>query len=304
MSRTGDDIVPHAYAQMIEVREGEAGEAWVADLPALVGSLLERWDLRVTGSTLFGYVAVVVPVVHDDGTPAALKVSYPDEESASEAPALAAWDGKGAVRMLRRDDSGAALLLEWLDPERSLFTVPVDEGVEVIGGLLARLHRTTAPAGVARLSDESRRWLETVPRDWAAYCPHEDPRLLQAALATFRELGPQAGDHLLHRDLHYGNVLAGTREPWLAIDAKGMAGEPAYDVLPAIWNQLDLLLAAGDPHAAVRRRVDHLCETAGIDQELAYRWTAARAVEDLMWQLRTGNGGPGGEILIAEALAR
>jgi streptomycin 6-kinase len=297
-------VVPEAYAQMIEVREGDAGERWIGALPGLLDSLLRDWGLRITGGARYGFVAIVVPVAQDDGTPAALKISYPDDESASEAPALAAWDGDGTVTMLRRDESGFALLLEWLDPERSLFTVPVDEGVEVIGGLLARLHRTPAPAGVASLAEESRRWLETVPRDWEAYCADQDRRLLETALDTFRDLGPEAGDRLLHRDLHYGNVLAATREPWLAIDAKGMAGDPGYDVLPAIWNQLDLLLAADDPHAAVRRRVDHLCEVAGIDRERAYRWTGARAVEDLLWQTRSGNGGPGGEILIAEALVR
>jgi streptomycin 6-kinase len=301
---TRSGLVPDAYAQMIELREGDAGEEWVAGLPGLVDALLDRWGLRVDGETRYGFVAIVVPVVQDDGTPAALKVSYPDDESASEAPALTAWDGDGTVAMLRRDASGCAMLLEWLDPEHSLFTVPVEEGVEVIGGLLARLHRTSAPAGVPSLADESRRWLRTVPRDWEAYCPREDRRLLEAALATFRELGPEAGDRLLHRDLHYGNVLAGEREPWLAIDAKGMAGDPGYDVLPAIWNRLDLLLAADDPHAAVRRRVDRLCDAAGVERERAYRWTAARAVEDLMWQLRTGGSGPGGEMLIAEALTR
>ncbi len=295
-------VVPEYFAEMIEVREGEPGEAWIAGLPGHVDALLDEWQLGIDGESRFGYVGIVVPVRAADGTAAALKVSYPDEESASEASALTAWDGDGAVRLLARDETGYALLLERLDPDRSLFALPVDEGVETLGLLLARLHRTAAPGGVPRLAEECPRWLETVPRDWDACCPREDRRLLEAAMATWRELGPDAGDDLLHRDLHYGNVLAGTREPWLAIDPKGMAGEPGYDVIPAVWNQLEQQLAADDPHAAVRRRVDHLCEVAGIAREPAYRWTAARAVEDLMWQLRTGNAGPGGEILIAEAL--
>jgi streptomycin 6-kinase len=295
-------LVPDAFAQMIEVREGDEGEDWVERLPARVEALLDGWALTVVGETMFGYVGIVVPVRRADGTSAALKVSYPDEESASELPALQAWEGRGAVRVLCHDDSGYALLLEWLDPQRSLFSVPVAEGVDVLGALLRRLHARTAPGSVPRLADECVRWLDTVPRDWDAHCRDEDRRLLDAALETFRDLGPAAGDTLLHRDLHYGNVLAAAREPWLAIDPKGMAGDAGYDVLPAVWNQLDALLAAADPHAAVRRRVDRLCEVAGIERAAAYRWTQARAVEDLMWQLRTGNAGPGGEILIAEAL--
>jgi streptomycin 6-kinase len=297
-------LVPEHFAQMIEVREGEAGEAWVADLQARLEALLERWTLTVAGATMFGYVAVVVPVRGADGVPAALKVSYPDDESASELPALRAWHGAGVVGLRRHDETGFAMLLEWLDPQRSLFSVPVEHGVDLIGRLLRRLHATPAPPGVPRLAEESRRWLQTVPRDWDRHCRGQDRRLLDAALATFRDLGPEAGETLLHRDLHYGNVLAGVREDWLAIDPKGMAGDPAYDVLPAVWNRLDTLLAADDPAAAVRHRVDALCEVAGIDRERGYRWTQARAVEDLMWQLRTGNAGPGGEILIAEALQR
>src|SRR5262249_29156178 len=47
---------------------------------------------------LHGYVALVVPVRTPDGTPAVLKISWLDPESAPEPAALAAWAGHGAVR--------------------------------------------------------------------------------------------------------------------------------------------------------------------------------------------------------------
>jgi streptomycin 6-kinase len=295
-------VVPEHFAQMIEVREGEDGEAWVAALPARVDALLDGWELTLDGATRFGYVGIVVPVSCADGTPAALKVSYPDDDSAGEAPTLAAWDGDGAARLLRRDGSGFALLLERLDPDRSLFAAPVDEGVEVLGGLLARLARTTAPATVPRLADTSRRWLETVPDRWRRHCPGADPRLRDAALATLREVGPRAGDRLLHGDLHYGNVLAGGREPWLVIDPKGMAGDPEFEVIPALWNRADELVLVDDPHTAIRRRTDQLCEAAGLDRELAYRWTVVRAVDDLLWRMDNDPDPHAPHLLIAEAL--
>jgi len=295
-------IVPEDFARMIEVREDEAGETWVAGLPALVGELCERWSLRVAGSTRFGYVGIVVPVRRRDGTPAALKVSFPDQESLGEAPALAAWDGDGAVRVLERDDCRFALLLEWLDADRSLFTLPVDDGVAVIARLLARLHRTEAPAGLPRLADECRRWEQTIPPRWERYCRDQDPRLRDAALETLARLGPRSGGTLLHRDLHYGNVLAGGREPWLAIDPKGLAGDPEYDVVPTIWNRPDELMLAADPHAAVRRRVDLVCDVAGLDRERAYRWTLVRCVEDLLWRMDNDPDPAAPHLLIAEAL--
>jgi len=297
-------VVPEPFAQMIEVREGEPGEAWVAQLPGRVGALMRGWDLRLAGPTRFGYVGVVVPVVGADGARLALKVSYPDEESRSEAPALQAWAGDGAVRLHTLDETGFAMLLEWLDPDRSLFDVPTVEAVGTIGGLLRRLHRTPAPPAVTRLREVSERWSHELPEEWRRLGITHDRRLLDAALATVRELGPSSGDRLLHGDLHYGNVLAGTREPWLVIDPKGLAGDPAYDVVPCVWNRFDELVAGGDVHRAIRRRIDALCEAAGIDREAAYRWTVARAVDDLLWTAASRDDGGFGDanVLIAEAV--
>jgi streptomycin 6-kinase len=295
-------VVPEHFARMIEVREGDAGEAWVAGLPGRVDALLREWGLRTDGETRFGYVGIVVPVACADGTPAVLKVSFPDEQSTGEAPALAAWGGDGAARLLARDDDGFALLLERLDPDRALFAAPVDEGVEVIGGLMRRLHRITAPAGLPRLADASLRWLDTIPPRWDRHCRNADTRLRDAALAALREVGPGAGSSLLHVDLHYGNVLAGSREPWLVIDPKGMAGDPEYEVIPALWNRADELVLADDPHKAIRRRTDQLCEAAGLDRALAYRWTLVRAVEDVLWRMDNDPDPHAPHLLIAEAL--
>jgi len=297
-------IVPEHFAQMIEEREGEVGEAWVTGLPGRVHALMQSWGLRPDGPTRFGFVGIVVPVALADGTPAALKISYPDDDNAGEVAALRAWAGDGAVRLLDQDETGFAMLLERLDPDRSLFAVPVDEAVGTIGALLHRLHRTTAPPTVTRLSAVSERWSHELPEQWRRLGITADRRLLDEALATVRELGPAAGDRMLHGDLHYGNVLAGTREPWLVIDPKGVAGDPAFDVVPCVWNRFEELAGSGDPHRAIRRRVDALCEAAGIDREAAYRWTVARAVDDLLWSAAGADDGGFGEdnVLIAEAV--
>jgi len=297
-------LVPEHFARMVEEREGEAGEEWVAHLPGRVGALMDAWGLTPDAPTRFGFVGIVVPVVVADGTPAALKVSYPDDESLGEAPALRTWDGDGAVRLLRQDETGFVLLLEWLDPDRSLFGIPADAAVDTIGGLLRRLHRTTAPPTVTRLSAVSERWSRELPQEWRQLGISADRRLLDAALATVRDLGPTSGDRMLHGDLHYGNVLAGSREPWLAIDPKGLAGDPAYDVVPCVWNRFEELVGGGEPHRAIRRRVDALCEAAGIDREAAYRWTVARAVDNLLWTAaqRDDDGFGDANVLIAEAV--
>ena len=48
---------------------------------------------------------------------------------------------------------------------------------------------------------------------------------------------------LLHGDLHHDNILTATREPYLAIDPKGLVGNRAYDVTAAMLNPDNPLLA-------------------------------------------------------------
>src|SRR5690554_4398458 len=107
---------------------GDAGRAWLAALPGLVEAGLARWRLRPDGPPRTGRVALVLPVRRADGTAAALKVQPVDEETAAEPAALRAWNGDGSVRLLDDHLDAATgtglLLLERLDPTRSLATLP------------------------------------------------------------------------------------------------------------------------------------------------------------------------------------
>ena len=58
---------------------------------------------------------------------------------------------------------------------------------------------------------------------------------------------------MIHGDLHYENVMAADREPWLAIDPKPMSGDPHYELAPMLWNRFEEL-ATGDVRDGVRRR--------------------------------------------------
>lgn len=41
---------------------------------------------------------------------------------------------------------------------------------------------------------------------------------------------------LLDGDLHHFNILRAHRQPWLAIDPKGLVGDPAYEVGAFLYN--------------------------------------------------------------------
>ncbi len=271
---------------------GEEWARWLDVLPATTAGLVEEWELRVDGAAVHGHCSLVLPVRTAGGRPAALKVGLPDDESEHEHLALRHWQGRGAVLLLRADPHRRALLLERLHPE-DLTDLWDAEACEVVAGLYGRLH-VPAPPQLRPLTSYVDRWtagLEAMAKD--APMPR---RLVDQATGLAREFvgdGASTG-RLLHGDLHYGNVLAGDREPWLAIDPKPVSGDPHYEVGPLLWNRWDEVVASGGVRDAVRRRFHTVVDTAGLDEHRARDWVVVRTMLDASWSVaearRLGRG--------------
>lgn len=281
------DLVPESFATLVRGRPAEGyddGDTWLAALPGLLGSLLADWDLTVDGAAWHGYCALVVPVLRG-GDRLALKVGWPHPEARDEHLVLRAWGGRGAVRLVAADPGRWALLLERLDGSRDLGGSPVDEACSVVGALHARLTRPALPR-LPRLSD-------IAAADVAAFThppPQVPRRLAEQARSLALDLLTRRGldDVLVHSDLHYANVLAGTREPWLAIDPKPVAGEVEYAVSPLLSNRFAEALADVSPRAHLRRRLSIACEHAGADEDRARAWTVVREVATAIWSVSVG----------------
>lgn len=130
-----------------------------------------------------------------------------------------------------------------------------------------------------------------------------EARLVLDWAAAVREVAGEAGDRLLHWDLHYENVLAGEREEWLAIDPKPLAGDPAFELLPALHNRWDEVLASGDPERAVRRRFDAMVEIMGLDRDRAVAWTLGRTLQNSLWTIEDGEHAlQAPQMLVAKAM--
>ncbi|MFD6328077.1 aminoglycoside phosphotransferase family protein [Streptomyces niveus] len=263
------------------------GSAFVAALPARAADFLKRWELRRTGPAMHGMCALVLPVERADGTPAVLKLQDVDAETAGEPVALRVWGGDGAVRLLEYDEESGTLLLERLDAARDLSGVSVQEGVSVIAGLLARLTAAPAPAGLRRLGEIAEAMLDETPVAVRSLADDAERRLLLDCAAAVREVAGEPGDRLLHWDLHFENVLAPlpgaggrTREPWLAIDPKPLAGDPGFELLPALVNRFD----EGD----ILGRFDLMTEVMGLERGRARAWTLGRVLQNCLWDIRDG----------------
>ncbi|RSS78429.1 aminoglycoside phosphotransferase family protein [Streptomyces sp. WAC06614] len=276
-------VVPDGLVRAQERYNGAAGREFVAALPARAAQFLQRWRLRRTGPALHGVTALVLPVLRADGTPAALKLLLPDDESAGEPAALRAWAGQGCVRLLEHDPETGTMLLERLDHERHLSALAATDpraAVAVVAGLLARLTAVPAPPGVRRLEDEARALLDRVPAAAGRLADPHERALLRAWAAATAEVAGEAGDRLLHWDLHVDNVLAADREPWLAIDPKPLAGDPGFDLLPALRHPFD--------PADLRWRFDLMTEVLGLDRRRARAWTLARVLQNAVWDAEDG----------------
>ncbi|WP_404800391.1 aminoglycoside phosphotransferase family protein [Actinomadura rudentiformis] len=304
MSIMSEIEVPAELATTQSKYNGEAGRAWIASLPRLAADHLERWDLTITGGSMHGMASLVLPVRTSDGTPAALKLQILDEETESEPVGLRLWDGDAAVRLLRSDETTGVMLLERLDSARSLSSVPDDtKALQILTELLARLVAHPAPEGMRRLGDIAQAMLDQVPSALPTFHTDEERRVVQTCAAVVSDLVAEPGDRLLHWDLHYDNVLAGEREPWLAIDPKPLAGDPGFDLLPAIDNRWDEIVATGDVGRAVRRRFDLMVEILGLDRQRAVGWTYGRVLQNVLWDVEDGEEQMDGvQRAIAEAL--
>ncbi|MEU7182997.1 MULTISPECIES: aminoglycoside phosphotransferase family protein [Streptomyces] len=295
--------VPDEFAASYGAHGAEA-RAWIAELPRLGGDFLERWGLRLDGPAAYGMASLVLPVLQADGAPAVLKLQQLREETAGVATGLRAWRGDGMVRLLDHDVASGTQLLERLDAARPLSSVADDQvAVQVLAELMARLTAVPAPQGLRRLSDLAAAMLDRTPQAVPALRDPAERRLVRTCASAVAELIGEPGDRLLHWDLHYDNVLAGEREPWLAIDPEPLAGDPGFELLPALDNRWDEVLATGDVARAVLRRFDLLTEVVGLDRRRAAGWTLGRVLQNALWDIEDGKSALGpAQIAIATAL--
>jgi len=257
---------------------------WLDRLPTLFHGVMADWQLAYDGPPRHGFASLVAPVRTPSGQPAALKVTFDgDDESLHEAVALQQWNGQGAVRLLRADPHRRALLLERLHRE-DLNGMDDVVACELVASFYRRLHVPALPQ-LRTVTSYVERWVDALGN-----LPLNAPiprRLVGQATSLGGEFvaDPASVGVMVHGDLHYENVLAGDREPWLVIDPKAMSGDPHYEPAPMLWNRWDDLVATGNVRDAVRRRFHTLVDAAGLEEDRARDWVIVRMVLNAHWAI-------------------
>jgi streptomycin 6-kinase len=298
--------LPAEFIATISNTFGEAGVGWLARLPVLLAECADQWsltELEPVAELSYNFVATAR---RGDGAQVMLKVGVPNPELDSEMAALRVYDGRGAARLLAADEGRSAMLLERLQPGVPLARLGDDEEATRIAARVMRALWRRPPA------DHSFRSV----RDWAAGLVRMRghfgggtgpfPRELteKAERLSAELLDSMAEQVLLHGDLHHWNILSAEREPWLAIDPKGILGEPAYEVGPLLLNQLYWDKKEPDPHQVTARRVAILAEELGFERERLLAWGVARAVLSAWWCIEDRMDCHEGAIRCAEIMDR
>ncbi len=278
-------IIPDKFARfMVELHE-EEGLRWLSRLPDIIAACEQRWSLEVGppfAALSYNYVA---PAVRADGVEVVLKVGIPHLELMTEIEALRLYDGRGIVRLLDEDREQGALLLERIKPGMPLSALEDDEvATSIMAGVMRELWR---PAPIEHSFPTLDRWTSALHR----LRPHFDggtgpfpPALIAEAETLFTELMASAAEPvLLHGDLHHDNILTAERRSWLALDPKGIVGEPAFEVGAMLHNPLPQLLQRHNPGRVLARRVDQLAEELGIDRVRVRGWGIVCAVLSTWW---------------------
>ena len=272
--------IPASFRAM--PRWWQKGTAWLDELPRLVAWQCRSWNLVIDGEVAHGSNALVVPV-RRDGQTYALRLSPPLDNGAAHVAALRFWDGRGTVRLVAFDPATNALLLERLDAGRSLADEPLAVAVPIIGRIL-RATAVRPPPRAISTAEIVRRRLPELEREWPTLDTPGGALLRKVALAAARSIPTLAQPTAVNGDLHYAQVLAGERAPWIVVDPVLLSGDCGYAVAELLWTRLDEMSSAAD----IRHWFAIIARAANLDPEMARKWVLFRAADYLVWGLRHG----------------
>lgn len=143
-------------------------------------------------------------------------------------------------------------------------------------------------------------------RDWLLAIDslenHSRPSyLVKKAIALKSQLlASMTTDIFLHGDLHHDNILK-DGDHWLAIDPKGIIGEPEFEIAAFDFMYVNELANMVDIKNIFEARVNLLAQKAHLNPQRIKDWVFVRLILMAAWHVED-NGDPSWVIKLAEAL--
>ena len=275
--------LPRNFTAVIRGAFRDEGRRWLENLPRIIGEIEENWSLKISApfpNLSYHYVA---PCTLAGKSEAVVKIGFPGEAAyiRNELKILEFLNGRAVNRLLRFDENLFAFLLEKLSPGENLKTVCAgnDEKAVEIAIEVMRAFWQKPPENHDFPTLES--WFEGLK---IAEKTQFDFEYTAKARRFFEELNssPEA-IMLLHGDFHHENILSAEREPFLAIDPKGIVGHKAYDICAFLLNHANWLKAKPDWRRKLTDAVEQFGEALEIEPRDLRRWVFAHSVLSAWW---------------------
>ncbi|KKP35849.1 MAG: hypothetical protein UR26_C0002G0149 [candidate division TM6 bacterium GW2011_GWF2_32_72] len=278
---------------------GQRGQNWLDNLPEFYKKSAIKWnlfDLKPFENLSYNYVLGG----KRDGSSIILKLACDKNELQQEINALIHFDGHGSVKLLGYDLELGAILLERLLPGedlKSMFSAQEKESIEITCKVIRKLHSASREnlKNFKNISD----WLVALNRDWNLPLNH----LKKARELSEYLLATSAEQVLLHGDLHHENILSSGKNEWVAIDPKGIVGEPVYEVGAFIRNPMPELLEAPNVLQIIQKRIEYFAKNLNFDAQRIYQWVYVQSILGACWSL-DGNQDPSYFIELANIIEK
>jgi streptomycin 6-kinase len=299
MMRTGK-MMMEALTQNITNIFGKEGEKWLSNLPVILKTLTRHWRLsNVTpvNNMTFNYVAAAIT---DTEQPVILKISFDEKSIAEEKQALIYFNGNGSIKLIDANEKYHALLLQQAVPGatlKSFYPDQMDFVMDRYIDTIKKLHDKRWPNQhhYRHIND----WLKAIDK----LIPNHPctSHLLEKAISLKNALlATRTTEVFLHGDLHHDNILKND-DQWLAIDPKGIIGEPEFEIAAFDFMYITELANKTDVRVIFESRVNLLAQKANLNAQRIKDWVFVRLILMAAWQIED-NGDPTCAIKLAEQL--
>ena len=248
-----------------------------------------RWSLTKSTPVAESPRSWIFKVEQNGRNFGALKILKPEaaEEEGRGTRLLQYYSGEGAATVF--DIHGDTIFMEWLggptlgEPSRNGRD---DEATQAFATVVANLHRARpdVPEGLMPLRQRFDALFKSDVRTWPHTARDLYARAAGIALKLFDKPMP---DIPLHGDLHHDNIVSSDRG-WLAIDPKGLIGDPHYEVANAFRNPSGATKLAADPKR-IGAMADIFAARLGLNRKRILGFAAAHSGLSACWDLSVGN---------------
>ncbi len=248
-----------------------------------------RWSLTKSTPVAESPRSWVFRVEQNGRNLGCLKILKPlaAEEEGRGARLLQWYGGEGTATVF--DTHGDTIYMEWLDGGTLGDAVRAghdDQGTIAICTIVSNLHRPRpdVPEDLQPLRERFQALFDTDVRAW----PHTARDLYARATGIALKLFDRPSAQLpLHGDLHHDNIMSSDRG-WLAIDPKGLIGDPLYEVANVFRNPHGATQLAASPKR-IAALADAFEQRLGFPRKRVFGYAAAHSALSACWDLAEGN---------------